>query len=80
MNLIRTAELEAKLDIERDEYRKLYRAYQSLLRRLESYESRDTSLIPPALGHENERHQFRASFDGPWLDTDSLLPLAAQGD
>jgi hypothetical protein len=80
MSLNRIAELEAKLDIERDEYRRLYRAYSSAMKRLESYESRNTSMIPPALGYDVNKYPFRLSFDGPMIDIDNLLPLAAQGD
>lgn len=78
MSMNRIAELEAKIDILRDENRQLRK-------RIASYESRDTSLLPPPGDPIGELDvcilsDFRASFDGPWLDIDSLLPLAAQGD
>jgi hypothetical protein len=72
MSLSYTAELEAKIDILRDENRQLRK-------QLESFESRDTSMIPPAGDPIAEldlclKYPFRASFDGPWLlDNDALI-------
>jgi hypothetical protein len=78
MNLSRIAELEAKIDILRDENR-------NLRKRLHTYESRDTSLIPPAGDPLYELdlcalRPFRQSFDGLWLDIESIMPLSQRGD
>jgi hypothetical protein len=77
MSLSYTAELEAKIDILRDENR-------TLRKQLASFEERDTSLIPPGDPIAEldlcVRYPFRASFDVPWLDTDIILQTDAQGD